>query len=69
MRDSWGIDCYTRSLIQTILAFNKADEKEIELFFQFSLFPALNLVKKEFAYDIRWGVKWLFYIVEIVWSR
>ena len=53
MRDSWGIDSYTRFLIQSILTFHKADEKEIELFLQFSLFPALNLVKKEFAYDIR----------------
>lgn len=53
MRDSWGFDCYTRALIQSILAFHNATPQEIERFFQFSLYPVVNLIRPEYAHDIR----------------
>lgn len=53
MCDTWGCDCYTRSLIQNILLFNGVSSSEIDLFFQFSFYPVMNLIAKEYAHDMR----------------
>lgn len=56
LRDSWGFDCYTRSLIQAILTLNGATPTEIEPFFQFSLYPVVNMISKEYSHDLRFGI-------------
>lgn len=52
--DSWGIDCYSRTLIQMLMRSNHLSDEEVEFFIQQCLLPAISLVPVEYASDMRW---------------
>ena len=53
IRDSWGIDCYTRNLIQKLLQRNGVSDALVEVFVQQSLLPAVSILPREVAHDLR----------------
>ena len=61
MKDTWGLDCYTRSLIQVILTYYTPASAaaastllcSIQSFLQDALLPSINSLPKEIAHDIR----------------
>ena len=53
IRDSWGIDCYTRNLIQKLLKRSGVSDELVEVFIQQSLLPAVSILPREVAHDLR----------------
>lgn len=53
IRDSWGIDCYTRNLIQKLLKRSGVTDELVEVFIQQSLLPAVSILPREVAHDLR----------------
>ena len=53
LRDSWGIDCYTRTLIRAVLAQVGMKEEAIDQFMLQSLYPSFHLVPPDRAHDMR----------------
>lgn len=59
IRDSWGIDAYTRHLIQTILHSIRYTDPLVDTFIQRCLFPALSALPSNRASDMRSGSRQL----------
>ena len=59
IRDSWGIDAYTRHLIQTILHSIRYTDPVVDTFIQRCLFPALSALPSNRASDMRSGSRHL----------
>lgn len=57
IRDSWGIDAYTRHLIQTILHSIRYTDPLVDTFIQRCLFPALSALPSIRASDMRSGFR------------
>lgn len=53
LRDSWGIDCYTRALMQRLLHSIGASDSLVELFIQQCLLPAFSILPVGVAHDLR----------------
>lgn len=58
IRDSWGIDSYTRHLIQMILDSLSYRGALVDAFIQRCLFPALSALPSNRASDMRFGRRW-----------
>ena len=57
MVDSWGIDCYSRTLIQMVMTeVLRMKNEEVEMFLQKALLPAVSHIPEQYASDMRYGV-------------
>lgn len=64
MKDTWGLDCYTRALIQTVLTYHAPASaaaastllSSIQSFLQDALLPSINSLPKEIAHDLRYSL-------------
>lgn len=54
MVDCWGIDCYSRTLIQLLLSHFNISLNTIEYFLQRCLLPIISLVPASYASDMRY---------------
>ena len=54
MVDSWGIDCYSRTLIQMVMTeVLRMKNEDVEMFLQKALLPAVSHIPEQYASDMR----------------